>query len=76
MTVRLTTDGNTGSTEELFINVIAGTDSGALKQSSVTSMMKYTAILIMKKIIKSGKINLSRVISYFQFFLKSVKVNG
>ncbi|XP_052710737.1 tolloid-like protein 2 isoform X3 [Crassostrea angulata] len=28
LTVRLTTDGNTGSTEELFINVIAGTDSG------------------------------------------------
>eukprot|EP00105_Crassostrea_gigas_P020305 XP_011439051.1 PREDICTED: tolloid-like protein 2 [Crassostrea gigas] len=28
LTVRLTTDGNTGSTEKLFINVIAGTDSG------------------------------------------------
>lgn len=76
MTVRLTTDGNTGSTEELFINVIAGTDSGALKQSSVTSMMKYTAILIMKKIIKSGKINLYRGYIIFSIVSKSVKVNG
>lgn len=71
MTVRLTTDGNTGSTEELFINVIAGTDSGALKQSFVTSTMKYTAILIMKKIIKSGKkLIFTGVISYFQLFKK------